>query len=140
CRFGDATVTVTPGSASPWLSLTWPEIVPVVLWALERPADRAIANTTSPTFLNPIDSSLRFVACCRSMESLCRPSSQLKRTRHTNVALIQIFVPVSAHLVPNAVANADGFVVVRIFMWAKFTATEAAVRSAELQVRITRKR
>src|SRR6185436_3083310 len=33
CRFGDDTVTVTPGSASPSADVTLPETVPVGIWA-----------------------------------------------------------------------------------------------------------
>src|SRR6476620_7677887 len=66
CRFGDATVTVTPGKARPWESLTCPEIVPVVLCAFAMPADRTVAKTTSPTLLNPID--FLPAICCVSLQ------------------------------------------------------------------------
>src|SRR5437868_6025857 len=94
CRFGEATLTVTPGSASPCVSFTWPEIVPVVLCAFARPADMAVANANSSAmFLNRIESLPGRLRIHRSMKAAFRHSSQLEQTRPNSFTSIQIFVP-----------------------------------------------
>src|SRR5437016_5826872 len=55
CRFGEATATVTPGRARPWLSLTCPEMVPVVLCAVAGSTCRSVATIrASPISLGRI--------------------------------------------------------------------------------------
>src|SRR5262245_35878474 len=47
CRLGDETLTVTPGSGKPWLSVTRPEIVPVVVCAAAVAATKSVAASAS---------------------------------------------------------------------------------------------
>jgi hypothetical protein len=59
CRFAEAALTVTPGSASPWLSATCPEMVPLVVCAAAVEAAKIVAAIASHALTGLMNSSLR---------------------------------------------------------------------------------